>query len=1035
MTNLAELPSDVLQCIFGYLDVLDLEIQLKSIGSKQLWAKIVHEGRSLAITIESLRGSVRMPFMRLTNYASLFRLQITLFRDLFSQDPIWVRCLPKTLREIDWSFPAAQHVFIRPLSPTSDDRLTHFIYSNRGYTTLSVKDTFPNLTLLHIQTSNARSCGFYMPSPSPSPIPFDETWSDFIYIYYNDYMCLRFIEELPPTITSLRLDFVLSAAQQLVQRYSPVQASESTLPVSGNHCQSIRYPCPIDEKSFTENLPSIAKWLPSVIHFHHRPDTELYNYGSGSLAFFQQLNSVRWGDSFFETGAPIFSSSTNLQRLSLERDTLAHDGGMLPFPPNLTELHMYKKPYSRNTHSDSDTPLDPVRPILPFHITSLKMESFFGALKASPLVLPSKLTELNFFNNSLDGDLLNLLPNSLQSLAIFVIHLDINLELLPRGLKRLKLRHSLPLNEAKFNTLPKGLLHLILHQCDVALRFPMLVALPELSKLHLDNFNVPLSPSDFPYLPRHLDILLIPSHTHFRDEFLPLLPSGLKQFQTTILTTNGSFVDRNLKRFSLATLTNGIRQLLPQNLRGRTYVNNLACHDTWSSSMDQLPPTLTKIDFRHTMLNMSSLSFTSLPSLVNLTVSSYGFNLQSISTNLTKLRVLNDSRKEGPVLISALPRLEYLELNATWPEKCKLPVTLTYLKVYALERSTSSVQLQELVKLKTFVRRGQQAIFDSTFVAPSLTSIDLNASRATYAIRWDMKTATHLKELQTARCKTTSLCFNDCMILPRSIQYVAPRKIVVNSKEVFPLLDKASWDSFEQMEDLNDPLFVNAIFRAIFPNGIVWKKTELELSMSPSDFHVIPRKVKKISKLYISESLYPAKRRWGFIFSQLPPNLTFLDLNCTSDIPHSIARHLPRTLTYLRLSVPAFNEAAYLDLPRTLKSLHFCARPKILPKYVRAFPPNLEALSMAEAILSKEILTNLPRTLTAFSFQNSHHLTLTDLLLLPQGITRLVMPSYFLAANSYSYLPPNIVHLLPDDPHQDSKKLAFEESRVLNTQR
>jgi hypothetical protein len=193
------------------------------------------------------------------------------------------------------------------------------------------------------------------------------------------------------------------------------------------------------------------------------------------------------------------------------------------------------------------------------------------------------------------------------------------------------------------------------------------------------------------------------------------------------------------------------------------------------------------------------------------------------------------------------------------------------------------------------------------------------------------------------------------------------------------------------------------------------------------EVHRLPRQLKRIT-MYLSISAKSAP--------QLPPNLSELDTNHALCDPKALLL-LPKSLRFLRTTLPTSDPIPYLEIPHGITSLHLTAtsstvtsillpssltslellgmdlgRRQIQPSSPEGFlPPNLRHIAFAMSETNdKEIFKAMPEELSSLEITCKQPLLASDLQNLPRRL-KTISATFTWTADLIPHLPPHITSL------------------------
>jgi hypothetical protein len=832
-------------------------------------------------------------------------------------------------------------------------------------------------------------------------------------------MCLRFIQQLPPTITSLKLGVAIQKSQELLAPYLQYLVSPSSITQEKVAASDSKLSYLIDDNLIPETWPSIAASLPSLLHWLPVPSicSKNCNLGRGSMSLFQQLISTSWGPSYWEYGYLVLQKSSTLQHLNIRSDVLNQSKKPILWPDNLQSLKLSSDSIAGVDQPCSKGQLTPSpSSSFPSTLRYLSLDVFTGLAKSAaalPPLLQLDISKADFgFSLQLDQ-----LPRTLLDLKMKWKRSVANHDFsgLPPGLKALKLIWDNPgkLTPRILSTLSAGLVSLTIEGSDDAIAEDGMKCLPRgLTHLQLSK-GIHIKSDAVPFLPPYLQVFSARMSVFIKDEDLSRLPASLQRLDLGSFQTSGSLFPRGLKRLTPREVMETWRACVPEGLRHESSLRQ-CCSMAFSMGLSSLPQELEKIDLRQggiRFATLQTLSEAHLPSLKSLKIPHFGFKTSRISPTLQTLVISESTVLDMPSasLISKLKVLTKLSLSCEWNWSLELPKNLEYLRLGGMTKIFDGT-IQNHKNLKTVVFQwGSGSLVPLHILPASITKFVIEESKGLLVLGNFGDKPFDLPHLATFRTPF-SFTWKDLLLLPKSLTSLKVVLQKVTSDLLLEWLTESQWKTIQGLTSLADPTFANTVLQAHFPLVTLYRRALLDVSWKHDHYHLIPKLISSLKVAQPDQPIVLAPSRELYrTFAQLPSGLTSLSLAISIITPHSIPKWLPRTLERLEICVDHWNVQSFQYLPTSLSAFNMSYSKPVTVKFMAAIPRTILALSISSTI-DEAAVPLLPPNLTSLELFYFCGLRPPSLRNLPTTLTALKIPTYGMD-DLHRYLPAAISHL------------------------
>lgn len=951
------LHSAVLSSLFKFLDYETIIDILCLSGDKHLKSHFVHHGAltevvattKKSITLLSRLFGFHLPFSHLTRLVMDCPLAVVPIL------PIWTGDLPPTLVEIRFHFKGSAEVWLRPVDVENDDQYVKYVSSGNSYTSESMKERFPRLEILECEDEEViRGQGE------------DTVW--------NDPMKQRFMNELPPSLTSLRLDGFYCASGrypmlppllvfQHLTRFSMAvggAAFGDLLATTSSPSSDNLLKGSVSKSSSTDSLRQLSPSAsPSAAPSRKQSSSSSSSVAPSrnSLAAFLSLTSLELRAIKYDHSAGLFKFLTSLQTLLLDFDlddrNLEEGRNLFEPPSSLTSLSL----------AFSLSEINPLLPALPASLTTLRLKVAQDGTEALNLSdLPIAITQLEIAtsNNARLGALSGLPPN------LRLLNLSLNFaqgfELLLSHCEKLHTLIIAPEERADFGE----------------------ASLPKHSLTHLSTGNYrPLTATELQSLPTTIKII----EGCFRVDHT-LLTRETKHWNDQIATN--LIKSRFLSHLSLHKLhlTIQIDQRFLNSLP-QTQMEDIVCSDGAVNGTTQqnallFPPTLTTM----AGITMSRpIDTLELPrGLIELDAAQWKWHMphfgedhkhekkSSVLQSVAELLTPGGHRKKISAESGLPPHLRSLvvsnptttfqegeDLDYSFPFHVSLLATVPLLEVLTLHVGASG---------EAFIAQLPRTLTDLTLQ---------------YKYPGQGAPLTLAAEAWPPRLRHLRLSHGPLHL--SSLRLILPHLRTLYVDEL--RLSGPDAGSFAEDTTRLDSAFLRRHCRfSVLPRHthvkhtiiyvIEWtKQTLLQL---PRGLHTA------VLKSFDPSNWSSARREFGL---WLPPTLVKLNIGHWPAVHPKVTSTLPRTLQELLVTATDFNTDSYRHLPPGLLCLSLYAIDEFGPEEADALPKGLQSLAICSKRYKSGTFILFPQSLLRISFGDTEdEISETQLKHLPKSLLR-----------------------------------------------
>jgi hypothetical protein len=912
-------------------------------------------------------------------FPTLKRFVISLPSSILALSVEEMNNLPPTLVEIDLECLNAESLWIEPIqASTASFRSLCFQTSLSralwGFVNVNMGQRFPQLQRLRL-IGGVLGSSIVLPRNlvSQDRFPHFEAESRFRRpngLHWTHGMAYNFIRELPPNLTSLTCDTLITLAKTALNKglevLEPLPFPQSITEIHSN--QFFR----------TEEIPAYLK---------------------------SQLTSM-------DVSPAHLKGFDALTTLKISHWPDESQGSDFEFPINLTALHFSCVP----GHGASKLKLPPKLKI--FDATRVEL-----AEKIPTRWFPESLTKLRLsrFSKLAWGDQLeDYLPPRLEYLKIGFKNGNVDFKALPRSLKIFKFAwYSSTFKREHITQLPPQLTSMAIynevsHSKSDWAAFPS--SLTDL-KLGLNLIGVLGVLQQLPALTRAKL-----NSSSMSEDHLPMLPYSLRRLELgEVILTGSSLLHFSPDDHLLTSQkwSNLMKSSLPPSLellwdfqftclaRKRGAISNVAITSSLSNQFLYFPSHLTEIDLRG-MNVAEERVFASIESCNCKSVVSVRLDYVSLSPNVDYPPTLTTLEAGSPQFINVsyprikanyTPLLKKLVIPSITMSPSALPAGLTHLELHCISFSDSN----QLTQLETLVMN-QKDYISTEYLPPNLTSLQCpHASHVQFFESGSqlltrlttLKLPNHLLGIELSSIPKTVTFLQVYEIhadqpleqIQKAIKMSSALKIEKFDARIISRLLASDWLPDLQFVEITSMPKWNATLEqvALLPEDT--KSLSVRLGPNPlnSDSHQNwePEHLLEYAKMRKS-SFRPLQ-----IAVERLSQLTELNLK-TALLPHFATEWLPRSLKVLYIDNSLFSTRSYAMLPLSLHCLGLTGQVTLLAASTAALPQSLHHLHLYS--IKSNAFSSLPRDLRHLCIHDADSPLWPSAKDLPLSLTSLDIP-------------------------------------------